>query len=161
MANLITFKQQVGFQVIALMTMSLSSACFIAMAKPFESRGSNRIELFNECTLLLMSTLLCLFTDYVWDPDMQFMFGWLALAVMVVNIFCNIGYSLACSVLGWIRSLRRQYRAWMAKKSQSVNKVLDLPLAETKDSESESEERVGNLGSREGRTKVNRSKRVY
>ena len=46
---------------------SLGAVIFIMWYKPMRSNRANRVEVFNECTILLLNYLLMCFTDFV--PD--------------------------------------------------------------------------------------------
>ena len=43
---------------------------------PLETRLANRIELFNEICIHIATTHLLFFTDWIPDPDMQYLMGW-------------------------------------------------------------------------------------
>lgn len=51
----------------------------------------NRLEIFNETSVLLVSYHLYYFTDFIDDPVLKYEIGWMIIAVTLLNIVVNIG----------------------------------------------------------------------
>ena len=43
---------------------------------PMETHFATKIELFNECTIVILNYGLMMFTDFVPDPETRFLIGW-------------------------------------------------------------------------------------
>jgi hypothetical protein len=54
------------------MYLNLFNLIYIGGVKPFETIFKNRIEMFNELTICIVTIQMCLFTDFVGDRDDQF-----------------------------------------------------------------------------------------
>jgi|LauGreDrversion4_2_1035121.scaffolds.fasta_scaffold42063_4 hypothetical protein len=79
----------------------------------------NKMEVFNEFCILLASTHLFWFTDFVPDPEVQYIYGWSIIAVSVLNIIVNMLVMIWMSLpsikyLYW--KLRNRYLEWRIKK---------------------------------------------
>lgn len=58
--------------------------------KPFDLPILNRMEIFNECCIILAAYHLLTFTDYAGDPDLQYKMGWSIIGVTVINMAVNM-----------------------------------------------------------------------
>ena len=93
-------------QVQLIVFHSLAVLMYLKLARPFESPMANALEVFNEGCILLAACHLFTFTDYVLDPDNQYLMGWSIIGVSVLNIAVN-------SILIMGLSL---YQAWLTFK---------------------------------------------
>ena len=68
------------------------------MVKPFEDPTVNRIELFNEFFVCLMSLHINFYTDWVPTQKLRFQYGWsmiaLASVMVTINLFFVISYAV-------------------------------------------------------------------
>mmetsp|Transcript_41718 Transcript_41718/g.63734 ORF Transcript_41718/g.63734 Transcript_41718/m.63734 type:complete len:145 (-) Transcript_41718:555-989(-) len=105
------------------------TALYLSSAKPFESVGLGRIELFNEVTIVLASCSLSLFSDYVPVADEQYSLGWGVIAFLSANMLINIGYTIYLSMSAQYHKLRRWYikRTAQAKPLLLQNSTEDGP----------------------------------
>lgn len=64
---------------------------FYIMAKrPFKEPSHNRMEAYNEATVLIAAYPLLIFTDWVSSEERKFDVGWFLVALICFNIFVNI-----------------------------------------------------------------------
>jgi len=75
---------------------------------PFSDRVTNYLEMFNECTVLLMSYHLLFFTDFVVDPETKFKYGWSACGTTLFNVLVNLIVIIVSSVKDIIRGCKRK-----------------------------------------------------
>ena len=54
--------------------------------QPYEDRFSQRLEVFNECTILCLSYMLIAFTDLVHDVDNRYVMGYVYMGISLSNI---------------------------------------------------------------------------
>ena len=92
---------------------------YLAAVGPFDTPLMNRMEVFNEFCILLASTHLFWFTDYVPDPEIQYLYGWSLIGVSIFNIIINMLVMLWMSLsslklLYW--KLRNKFLEWRIKK---------------------------------------------
>ncbi len=67
--------------------------------RPFENEALNRMEIFNEICILLVSYHLFLLTGFNEDYDCQYEVGWSLLGITSTNILVNMIYMLTLSLL--------------------------------------------------------------
>jgi len=71
---------------------------FVTAVKPFENPVLNRMELFNECCIIVAAYHLFYFTDYLPDYKLQYKLGWSLIGVTIFNITVNMGLMVWTSV---------------------------------------------------------------
>jgi hypothetical protein len=62
---------------------------FFTDVHPLNQSLLNRMEIFNEWTLLVCSYFLFAFTDFVGDVETRYLFGWVFIGLAVCNICVN------------------------------------------------------------------------
>jgi len=67
---------------------------YLVSVKPFEQPILNRIEIMNEVTVLVASIHLFVFSDFVEDPQRQYLMGWSLIGVTCLNIGINFLFML-------------------------------------------------------------------
>ena len=88
------------FQVQMLMFLNLFILLYVGGVQPFETRLKNRIEMFNELSICVLTIQMLLFTDFVLSKEAQFEAGWHMVGVMAFNMFCNFLIVLVIGALG-------------------------------------------------------------
>jgi len=100
---------------------------YFTLVGPFELPIMNKIEIFNEFCILLACTHLFWFTDFVPDPEIQYLLGWSLITVSVLNIIVNMLLMAWMSIpslkmLYW--KLRNKFLEWRIKrKAQAIQKA--------------------------------------
>jgi hypothetical protein len=112
-------KKDSYLQVQLMVIHSVFVLVYITAVRPFELPLMNRMEIFNEFCVLLAATHLFWFTDFVPDPEIQYLYGWSLIAVSVLNIFVNMLIMVWMSfrslkLLYW--KLRNKYLEWRIKR---------------------------------------------
>mmetsp|Transcript_41717 Transcript_41717/g.63733 ORF Transcript_41717/g.63733 Transcript_41717/m.63733 type:complete len:109 (+) Transcript_41717:716-1042(+) len=97
------------------------TAIYLSWAKPFESAGLGRMELFNELTIVVASCSLSLFSDYVPSANKQYHLGWGLIFFLSVNMIINILYVLSLSSRSLFLSCRRRYARWQRTKELRIS----------------------------------------
>ena len=88
---------------------------------PLKTRSENRLEVFNEVMILVISLNLFTFTEFIPDPLWRLNMGYLMLSENYLMIFINLSYSLVVlnrSLKPWLR-LKRQYKILKLKLKKS------------------------------------------
>jgi hypothetical protein len=67
----------------------LLMVAYLVSVKPFEEPMLNRIEIMNEVTVLVASIHLFAFSDFVEDPQRQYLMGWSLISFTCLNIGIN------------------------------------------------------------------------
>jgi len=66
---------------------------YIGQAEPYNTPSNNVKELINEFMILIITTSLLLFTDYVPDVETQYTIGgWSYCGIMTICIFYNLSF---------------------------------------------------------------------
>ena len=71
---------------------------FVAEVKPFELPLLNKMEVINECFIIMAAYHLFLYTDFVPDPILQYQLGWSIIGVTVINIILNMAVMIGVSM---------------------------------------------------------------
>lgn len=109
-------------QVNLMLVQSLSFVVYLIVAKPFEDPKINRIEIFNELSILFITYPSLLFTGYFnADVDLQYKAGW----AMIIMIFGNIAVNLIFVVKENYRAVKQLCRrlVWKVCKWRRVVEV--------------------------------------
>ena len=64
---------------------------YIMAYGPYKEPYRNRMEAYNESTVLISAYPLLIFTDWVASKDRKLDVAWFLIAIILVNIFVNIG----------------------------------------------------------------------
>ena len=104
-------------QILIMTLHSFLMIIYLAKVKPFESRLLNRVEIFNECIVLIASYHLFMFTKFTSDPDTQYQVGWsmigFALLCIASNMFILVAVgliNLKSHVMRLIWRIKRYYK---------------------------------------------------
>lgn len=92
---------------------------YLQMVKPFDMPILNRMEIFNECCIIVAAYHLLTFTEFVGDPDLQYQMGWSIIGTTLVNVLVNMavmfyGSFLKFRLLFW--KLRYKYKQYKLSK---------------------------------------------
>ena len=98
------------------MLMNLFVAMYIGQFYPLESRLKNRIELFNEIFIVIVSGHMMFFTDYIHEIEMQTYMGWYMISSIVFNGVVNIlivmwfgGKSIVLVIIKYYRRAKHKF----------------------------------------------------
>jgi len=81
-----------GIQVIINFFMSWGMIMYLIKYRPFQIEKLNKLEIFNEMTILLCNYTLIAFSDISTDGGVKFDFGWWMLALVLANVSTNVGF---------------------------------------------------------------------
>ncbi|CDW88792.1 cadg domain containing protein [Stylonychia lemnae] len=106
-------------QVQIVVYLNLTTMMYVLYTKPFSNPAINKLEIFNEVCVLLISYLSFLFTDYINNPKTQYKIGLFSLFVSAVMIGVNSSYMTYMMVLELSTSVKRlinKIKGWVAEK---------------------------------------------
>ncbi len=72
---------------------------YLISVKPFKEPRLNKVEIFNELTVLVCVWHFPLFSDYILDVDIRYMAGWSIVLITCTNLIINIGIVTYLSIL--------------------------------------------------------------
>lgn len=85
---------------------------FLISVKPFTEAYLNRMEIFNESTLLVSSYFMFLFTDFVDDVRLRATLGWVYIGIIGVMI----GVNWACMIFKVFQSVSASIKEYCRKR---------------------------------------------
>ena len=83
-----------------LQIQSVLICVYMILVKPYEDNVTNKLEIFNEICILLVSCFLITFTEYVSDINIRYSFGWIIIAIASLNILVNTLVMLVITCYG-------------------------------------------------------------
>lgn len=81
---------------------------YLLYVKPFERKDINFLQIMNEITNWLLTTMLFLFTPIIDNGELQYYLGWVFLGIFGVNIIANISYI----IYDIIKAIKHWYRKY-------------------------------------------------
>jgi hypothetical protein len=63
---------------------------YFGTVKPYVNGFLNKLEMFNEVCILLATYHLFAFTEFIENPETQFLMGWSLIVVTVLNLVVNM-----------------------------------------------------------------------
>ncbi len=90
-ALIATMLKEFSFLQVQLIVLhSIVMTIYVTLFKPFELPLLNRMEVFNEYTIMLATVHLLTFTQFVPEPETQYIMGWSIIGITVLNIAVNM-----------------------------------------------------------------------
>ena len=124
---------------------------------PLETPSATKMEILNECTIIMLTYGLMMFTDFVPDPETRFAIGWSYMAISLGNILVHLILLFRASGKQVKNSCKRKLQKSNAPKhpgpSQAAKAQLEVvveEVVEQESSESESESQSESQSRSEG-----------
>ena len=112
---------------------------------PLETPSATKMEIFNECTIIVLTYGLMMFTDFVPDPETRFAIGWSYMATCLGNILVHLSLLFRASGKQVKNSCKRKLIKSNAPKHPAPSQAkaqLEVVLeVEQESSESQSQSR--------------------
>lgn len=99
-----------GIQIVLLNLLNLFSMIYLGYFSPFKTKFRNRLEIFNEVTVLMSSFYMMCFTDLVGTLEAQSTMGWVMIVTIVLNSLINISIVLYVGGKGLYLIFVKYYR---------------------------------------------------
>ena len=120
-----------AIQIILSVYSNIASMLFIVASKPKPTRFDNRLEIFNEVMILVLSLNLFTFTDFVPDSIQRFNMGYFLLAQNYFSISLNFGASFYTFTISQMLHLRVLKLYWRIFERPQKKKIKKLPENQT------------------------------
>lgn len=92
---------------------------------PFDSPFSTKMEIFNECTNLILIYHMMMFTDWVYDPATRYVIGYGVISVVVGNISTHFSFLMRSTVRSLkISQSKRKYKKAMKKIKKAEKEAI-------------------------------------
>ncbi len=111
--NIVFLKGSTVAQLFVQFFCCLLMLLFFTDVNPMNQPFLNKMEIFNELTLLILSYFLFFFTDFVPSVYMRYTLGWAFIFITVLNIAVNWGalfYKVFLAIKDIVRKLIYNYR---------------------------------------------------
>lgn len=109
--TVIFYQESPVFQLQSYILISQFYLMYLVHVKPYESRLTNRLEIFNEGCILVVAYINLLLSDFVTDIDVHWNAGFALIGISLINFFVNllvISVSSCISLSLRIRKCRRE-----------------------------------------------------
>jgi hypothetical protein len=116
------------------MSQALAFCAYLIYYRPLEDQKQMRIEIFNECMVVLASQTLFVFTDFQsagFDPKGKYLFGWYFSGIILVTVLVNTLISLGGSLVDTFTFIRDKLRAIRDKCLRRGERSTDLVGSQT------------------------------
>ena len=90
---------------------------YVAAIQPFKHRELNIMEIFNEFCILGCIYCLFGFTDVVTDSGVKYNLGWVAVAIVILNIIVNIVNMIIMTCRALIPKIKKKLENCGKKKA--------------------------------------------
>jgi hypothetical protein len=97
----------------------MATVVYTFVAHPFVQAKFNYLDIFNECTIMLMSYATIPYSDYLIDPHFKYKIGWIVIGAFFGNLLCNISFIV---VLNFIKIYKMLKKKWNKKKLEKARK---------------------------------------
>lgn len=84
------FESSVGLRLIYTNLLNLFVLIYVTSVRPKTRRLHNRMEIFNEYSIVLVFNICFTFTDFNNDEHMKHMMGWATLSILIFNLSVSI-----------------------------------------------------------------------
>ena len=122
--SLAVMGRTVIYHILGILFINLAMTIYQGQHMPLQERLKNRIELFNEICISFSSYLMLLFTDWVPDSELQYLYGWAMLSLIVLCILVN-GFFIFKFGLKSLKLIITKY--YQLLKRKLCSKVKELP----------------------------------
>ncbi|CDW83081.1 UNKNOWN [Stylonychia lemnae] len=98
---------------------------YLVKVKPFYSKLSNQLEIFNEACILVISIFILTFTDAFPYQAASYEFGWIVLALCFIICLVNIGiqvYTVSMKITLWVEKKKDEWK--LRKSKRQTVKIL-------------------------------------
>lgn len=89
-ASVLLIVDYLWVQIAIQFAFSTTMIIYLMHVWPLETATANKMEVFNECTIILLHYGLMMFTDYVPEAETRHYIGWYYIAVSLGNILVHI-----------------------------------------------------------------------
>ena len=109
-----------GIQIQITLLITLLQILYLSLVQPFKDKFLNKVEVFNEITIMLVCYHMFLFTSYVPSPEIQIDVGYSAVAMVLMNVLVDMGIILKQGLGDFYEKIRRKLRRGRAVKNRKA-----------------------------------------
>ena len=96
---------------------------YVGNWSPFRTLSNNKLQLFNEYMILILTVGLTQFTDFCRNLAFRYNMGWMFVSVVILFLFVNVCYMLKGSLRHLKMIIIKYYRRCCHKLKTKVNEV--------------------------------------
>ncbi len=106
---------------------------YLIKYQPFTNPKMNKLEIFNELTILVCNYTLIAFSDISTSGPVKYDFGWFMLAVVIGNVVINVSFIVREAWRGSIRPMLERKKILKPKvpkvRKEAIESLKNLPPA--------------------------------
>ena len=105
----------------------MATVVYSCIVKPFTDMKMNYLDIFNECTIMLMAYATIPYSDYLADPHFKYQIGWVVIGGLCMNLGLNVGFIVIMSfvkIVKMIMNKRKQRNSKSKSKKEEASKVM-------------------------------------
>ena len=114
---LIYFDYSLISQFITVTVTQLATVMLLALRRPFKSAIRNRVELAEECAIMISMYHLFCFTEFIPDPLVKHYIGYSLIVCMILHLLTFLSGILVLSTKGGIRTCKVKMYKRQARKA--------------------------------------------
>ena len=88
--NIVTFTNHTTHQIQVTLFLTTLMLIYQGWVKPFEFKKRNFQELINEVLILLNAYFLIMYSDFVPDPEVRYLMGWVNIGMLIIMMGFNV-----------------------------------------------------------------------
>jgi hypothetical protein len=108
--------------VFSLVFLSLAQLIYLGAAKPYEDPKVNRLELFNECIVMLCNYHLFFFVDPSMSSKLKYLAGWSLDLIIILQFLLNSYIYVQETILIFRMYARGYYRRLMHARKHAAER---------------------------------------
>lgn len=94
-------------------------AIYLGLVQPYSDPFMNKVEIFNELCILVVSYHLFMFTKFAPKPEIQYNAGWTIISITLLNI----GTNMAIIIFKFVKSIKVKVKELLQKLKFRQGKV--------------------------------------
>lgn len=127
--SVLLFKNFLWGQIAIQFAFSTAMIIYLLHAWPLQTPFAVKMEVFNECTIVVLLYGLMCFTDFVPDPMVRYRIGWCYIVVALGNIFVH----LCILAFGTGKVIKNKLKAWCCKSQKVDQRITNRSIQQMAD----------------------------
>ena len=105
----IYFDSSLVFQFVIVVVSGIATVMLLALRRPFKSPIRNKVEILEECAIMITMYHIFCFTEFVPDPNVKHYIGYSLIASVLLHILVY----LSVTFFFWARGNIRALKMWL------------------------------------------------
>ena len=92
------------------------TVAYSVKVNPFTDPLMNRLDIFNECTIMFMAYATVPYSDYLLHPHFKYKLGWIVIGGLCLNLGVNVGFIVLMSLWNIFKKIRAKFSGKLKSK---------------------------------------------